>query len=53
VTYHYTHLDSILFKYIIMILLFYDFLLYLFIYYNLLPYILLLILYKCMTCVNF
>jgi hypothetical protein len=31
VTYHYTHLDSTLFKYIIMILLFYDFLLYLFI----------------------
>jgi hypothetical protein len=31
VPYHYTHLDSTLFKYIIMILLFYDFLLYIFI----------------------
>jgi hypothetical protein len=36
-----------------MILLFYDFLLYLFIYYDLLPYILLLILYKYMTCMKF
>jgi hypothetical protein len=31
VPYHYTHLDSTLFKYIIMIILFYDFLLYIFI----------------------